>query len=239
MHRKFIKCTAYILMVVTCQFSSALGSSYILKTSPGQEGYLFQRIKIDTTLLSDNGFYYRMPPAPLNHLTVGEIIAVPYLPEADIVSASVVSGQLPPGTNMYPNGFVVVENADALEVGSYSLEIETIDAEDYQMLTALSFKILDASDLEDTEAVYQMQQSKKMGVLIEGDVLALPMDKDGSIKVAKYIVGALPPGTKLTPNGQVVVADHNMLAPGVYNSGIVTIDEQGGTTFFMVTVPIE
>nr|WKN34456.1 hypothetical protein K4G66_18935 [Tunicatimonas sp. TK19036] len=190
----------------------------------------------DTSSLSKNRYYWRIPPRPLNHVTVGEILAVPYLPEARIVSARLVDGKLPTGVVLFPNGFLIVESID-IEVGNYPIVIETIDEKESKVTTSFSIKFLNTCDWTDTHAMYKIEQ-KKVDLLSEGDVLAVPFDKNGPIKAAKWVIGSLPPGTRLTTDGKIVVENKKMLIPDTYSPGIVTIDAQGGVTFFVVSVSI-
>ena len=84
-----------------------------------------------------------------------------------------------------------------------------------------------------------MESKKKLSNLSNGEILAKSIDKDGAIAAAQCVMGGLPPGTHLTSEGKIVVTDHQLLVPGTYSAGIVTIDCLGGVTFFMITVPIE
>lgn len=190
-------------------------------------------------LLSDNGFYYRNPAITLNHLNNGDILAAPYLPTSDIVSAKISDGELPRGFSLIPNGMIVVKRSDLVEVGNYTIAITTIDAQENEVTTFLSLEITEPSSYRDNEAMYKMGSDSILGTLSDGEVLAEPIDKDGLIKTAKYVMGHLPPGTQLTPEGKIVVTDHKLLVPNIYNVGIVTVDQREGVTFLIITVPIE
>ncbi|MEM6845479.1 MAG: hypothetical protein AAF632_24915 [Bacteroidota bacterium] len=198
-----------------------------------------QKEPSDTVLFSNNGFYYRTPPLSVNHLNVGDILAAPYLPKSNVVSAKLTDGKLPEGLSLFPNGLIVVSQQDIVQVGDYPLTIVTQDQQENQTTTKLTLEIIAANDRLDQEAIYKLESQPIIGALSEGEVLARPIDQDGTIKMAKCIMGGLPPGTQLTPDGKIVVSDHKLLVPNTYNAGIVTIDQLGGVTFFMVTVPLE
>jgi len=197
-----------------------------------------QDIQSDNILLSESGFYYRIPPTSVNHFNIGDIVAAPYQPKLNITSAEVTDGKLPEGMTLFPNGLIVIEQSDIIEVGNHPVTITTTDIQENRIPTALSIEVVDVNSRTDSEAVYEMESNSVISKLTEGDVLAHPIDQDGTIKAAEWVMGTLPPGTQLTANGQVVVTDPNLLVPRTYNAGIVTVDQLGGVTFFMVTVPI-
>ena len=219
--------------------NSRLPKVYLILLVTLLSGVAAQKRPIDTVLFSANGFYYRTPPISINHLNVGDILAAPYLPKSNIISAQLTDGKLPEGVSLFPNGLIVVSQNETIEVGHYPLTITTQDQQDNQTTTMLTLEITEANNQVDQEAIYRLESKPIIGGLAEGEVLARPIDQDGTIKVAKCIMGSLPPGTQLTPDGKIVIADLKLLVPNIYNAGIVTVDQLGGVTFFMVTVPIK
>ncbi|WKN44586.1 hypothetical protein [Tunicatimonas pelagia] len=227
-----MKFKTIVLLLLFLGMSTALSVSTLHQVQA-------QHIQADDILLSESKFYYRIPPTSVNHFNIGDIVAAPYQPKLSITSAEVTEGSLPKGMALFPNGFIVVEQSDAIEVGNHSLTITTTDVQENKTTTSLSIEVINSNNHTDREAVYQMESHSIISKLEEGDILAQPIDQDGSIKAAKWVMGGIPPGTRLTANGQIVVTDPKLLVPRIYNAGIVTVDQLGGVTFFMVTVPIE
>lgn len=193
---------------------------------------------LDTVFLNNDGSYYQIPPTSVNHLSVGDVLAVPYL-KSDVVSAEVVEENLPQGLSLFPNGLIVVTQADKLKVGKYTLDIKTTDTQGSEVNTTLLFEITQPVDRADKAASYRLGGITIISELSRGEVLAEPVDKDGSIKVARRIMGNLPPGTQLTPEGKIIVSDRELLKANTYSTGVVTMDQLGGVTFLMVTISLE
>ncbi|MEQ9439011.1 MAG: hypothetical protein RIG62_08175 [Cyclobacteriaceae bacterium] len=191
------------------------------------------------SMLSENRFYYQILPTPINHFTTGEILALPFLIADQIVSAQVISGELPPGTLLHANGLVTVVDETLLEANTYVCMIETIDNADNSTKTKLTITIKAAADQPNRDAIYKMTSTQEVTLLADGDVLASALDPDGEIVAALQVMGTLPPGSELTPQGKLVVKDHAQLVPDIYTAGIATVDKQGNTTFFIITVPIK
>lgn len=228
----------YFLNINNTLLSISLSCLFIIIFTDAAQSATYQKIfRGDSSLLSEDGVYYRLLTNPINHLSIGEIIAAPYQPSSAIVSAEIIEGALPIGSSIFPNGLIVVDQPDLVKVGTYPLTVKITNEQDEETVTKFTLQITTAAR-PDSDAFYEMNQSTRIELLSEGEILAQPFDKDGSIQTAKCIMGNLPPGTQLTPEGKILVVDRKQLVSSVYNAAIVTVDKLGGTTFFMITVPI-
>nr|WKN38838.1 hypothetical protein K4G66_08990 [Tunicatimonas sp. TK19036] len=192
-----------------------------------------------SNMLSKNKFYYQAPPTPINNLSTGDILAVPFQATEAILSAHLISGTLPSGITLFPNGLVIVSNKAQLKSGRHSFIVETADEAQKSVRTELELVIKDESSHPDRLAFYKITPSHEINFFRNGDVLARAIDPDGPIVSALHIMGTLPPGSTLTSKGELIVQDRLLLEPNIYTAGIATVDEQGNSTFFIITVPIE
>lgn len=211
-------------------------SGYAKFSSPH---YLKQHLSDDDgDMLSENKFYYEILPTPINHISNGEILALPFRATKQIVSARVISGTIPSGAAVYPNGLVTVTDETQIKRGQYSFVLETIDETQKSVITEIELTIKEKTSQPDRMANYKMASTQEMSLFNNGDVLARAVDPDGEIVQALQVMGTLPAGSELTAQGELIVKDRAQLVSDIYTVGIVTVDMQGNTTFFIITVPI-
>lgn len=210
-------------------------------------------IDVQITISPDNEAVYTISPTKKYTLyQTGEVIATVTDKDGLIVSASLVSGSLPPGVALdTANGNIYVQDASLLAAGTSSFRVETIDSTGGRTQHDLSITIAD-----DSEAVYTVEPAKNIHSLRLYDKLATVTDLDGAIVSAPLTSGSLPPGTSLhsgetapvtdtgdlpavTINvGDIYVSNRSALVAGSYTIGILTTDASSGTTAHTITIVI-
>lgn len=195
--------------------------------------------EVEATIIEDSiQQYFMLSSLPVNHLKSGEIIAVPYPGEAQVIDAFVVAGKLPSGTSLYPNGLVVVSNSTLVEAGTYSFTIETTLANEEVRRHELNWHVTPAKSA-DRDAIFFVTNKKNIREYVNGEMLAHAHDPDGDVTSALVIKGQLPQGSLLSERGNVIVSDNSVLEVGTYNAWIVTTDAQKGLSLFILTLNLE
>ncbi|MEJ8802336.1 T9SS type A sorting domain-containing protein [Pontibacter sp. H249] len=87
--------------------------------------------------------------------------------------------------------------------------------------TTISFTI------SDRQATYTSNASKNFYDYLKNDVLAYPVDPDGSITRASLASGTMPAGMELLNNGNIVVSNPLLIRPGTFYINVETLDEFG------------
>ena len=167
-----------------------------------------------------------------------EVLATPIVPSGTITAAAITGGGLVVGTSLDAvTGVITVSNPALLAGQSSTVEI-TITVENngtanYPLSLTLEF-------LADAEAVYTVNAAKRLGELVQDEVLATVLDDDGPIVRATLTGGGLPPGVALNAeNGTITVADITLVGPGTFSGiGIETEDIAGGTTQHTIAISI-
>ncbi len=182
--------------------------------------------------------YFILSSLPINQLKSGEIIAIPYPGQAQVVDAYVVTGQLPAGITLYPNGLLTVSDSKLVQAGHYNFTIETILVSKEVRRHELHWQATAAKGI-DRDAIFFVTNKKNIGEYVNGEMLAHAHDPDGDVTSARVIRGGLPNGSSLSDKGNVVVSDSHMLKTGTYHAWIVTTDTQKGISLFVLTLYLE
>lgn len=190
---------------------------------------------VDITLGAD--VIYRIErKRNIDSYTDGSVLALASFPGAQVVSAQVISGELPPGTSMQQSGSVIVENAALLEGGTYTATIGvTTDTQIYDTET-ITLELL-----PDNDAVYTYAAPRNRDSYKKGDVLATVSDPDGSIVKAAIVRGNLPKGIVLDlSTGALSVEKPELLLSGTFTGTVIrTEDIFGGKTDHTITLLIK
>jgi hypothetical protein len=185
---------------------------------------------------TESCIYTINPPKALHEYQDGNILA------------SVPGGTPPPTIAGLPPGIVLdaadgtllVENAEALVKGTYTLFIETTDGTGGITQNTVTLPIGTSA-----EAQYTIFPSKKIDQYTTGAPLAVVSDADGEIVSAKVNgddTGGeiLPPGVSVDPvNGTIIVSNQRLLLPGIYYLSITTVDSKGGETTHKLILTFE
>lgn len=217
-----------LVMMLMVGFTSVIYGQ-ITTSTPGTEA----------TIIEDSiQQYFILSSLPVNQLTSGEIIAVPYPGEAQVIDAFVAAGKLPSGTALYPNGLLVVSNSKLVEAGDYNFTIETTLANEEVRRHELNWLVTPAKGT-DRDAIFFVTNKKDIKEYVNGEVLAHAYDPDGEVANALVIRGQLPRGSLLSNDGNITVSDNSMLEIGTYNAWIATTDAQKGISLFILTLHLE
>lgn len=173
---------------------------------------------------------------PLVEYKDGEVLALPIVKEGITIASTEVSG-LPEGVSFNSvTGKLSVEDASALQTGTYTVVINVTDADGFENTSTLSITI---GKPVDVEATYSISPTKALSDYEDGDTLAIPVDTNGPIVKALFISGQMPPGTIMNRfSGEILVSDTTRLIPGNYTAIINTIDISAGITEHEITIPI-
>ncbi|UII24194.1 putative Ig domain-containing protein [Fulvivirga ligni] len=216
--------------------SSLVAGSYAFEVTTTDEhaGTTVTELTIIINPTDIEAIYIVARAKPVNDYTNGNVLASATDANGDIISASVSSGSLPPGTTMLSDGTISVSNANALVVGSTTFQVTTTDENGGQTVTELTI-IINSADIE---AVYVVEPAKPVNDYANSDILATATDANGDIVAASVTNGSLPPGLTLASDGTISVSDANALVAGSYTFEVTTIDENGGETATELTLII-
>ena len=178
---------------------------------------------------------YTIPAAkPVNDYITGDVLASATDANAAIVAAAVISGTLPAGTSLDPDGTIKITNPASVVSGTYAVQISTTDAKGGTTISNLSIKLNPA----DIEAVYVVNTPRPVNDYANAAVLATATDANGAITAATVTTGALPAGTSLAANGTITVSNAAALVAGTYTVQVTTTDVNGGTTASNLTLTL-
>ena len=183
----------------------------------------------------EEAVYVLDEPLPYNEYANGHVLAIATDGNGDIISATVIDGSLPLGTEILSDGTIQVSSAVFLEPGSYTITVKTIDELGNFTDNELTLVIEPA----DIEAVYTIKQSLPYNEYNIADVLAFATDENGAIISATLKVGTLPPGTELKSDGTIEVNDASKVEEGIYALVVITIDVLGNSTETYLVLEIE
>jgi gliding motility-associated-like protein len=187
---------------------------------------------------TDSEAVYTVNPAlPTDSYSDGETVATVSDADGAIVSATLSSGTLPPGTALDPvTGEITVTDASLLVDGIYIFDITTTDVNGGVTVTTVTIEF--TAPGSDIEAVYTVVGANPVDSYSNGDGLGTVTDADGAITSAVLANGtSLPSGVSLDPiTGALTVSDASLLAQGIYTFDVTTTDANGGTTTQTVTL---
>ncbi len=200
------------LMVETIDEKGGLTRSYIL-------------LKIG---IEQKTVYSVMPAKNVDLYRVNDTLAFANDANGEVISATVIAGQLPAGASLDGvSGLIKVENPGLLVAGFYNVSIRTTDKQGNQSTQQLTLIIL-----ADREAQYFVQASKNVSSYIDNDILATVYDPDGEITAAEVVLGQLPVGVAFSSiTGSFSVSNKSLLVPKAYPLTVKTTDITGGISF--------
>ncbi len=184
---------------------------------------------------ADNEAEYIIPsPKPVNGYNLEEIIAIANDIDGPIVSAEVLSGDIPGGTYLLNNGNLAVNDTAALLSGTVQLTIITVDTNNGESINEISVEMYDP----DIPAIYDVKDAFPVTDYNENDLLATVTDQNGPIVSAEIVEGELPAGAILQEDGTISIDDTSLLQSGGYNVTIMTTDQFNGITVSELTLVI-
>jgi len=204
-------------------------SSFTIKTKDIYGGTTTQQVVVITTTTDSDieAVYAVQKPKNIDNYINNEVLATLSDANGKIVSATLVSGDLPPGVDLNSTtGSIVVYDVFNLQSGTYSFQINTVDILGGKSTLPVSIVIK-----PDVEAVYSAVSPKNVDRYIEGDTLASVVDANGEIFSAAITSGTLPAGCKINNySGVITVSNPNLLVAGTYTVTVRTLDEEGGVS---------
>jgi hypothetical protein len=207
-------------------------TSFDITTTDEDGGVTTQNVSI--TFIADNEAVYTVSPAQnVDSYVNSAVLATVADADGAIVSASLASGSLPPGTVLNAtSGAITVSNTSLLVAGTTSFDITTTD-EDGGVTT----QNVSITFIADNEAVYTVSPAQNVDSYVNATVLASAVDADGAIVSAALSSGSLPPGTVLNvTSGDITVGNASLLVAGTTAFDITTTDEDGGVTTQNVSI---
>lgn len=186
---------------------------------------------------SHDPIYFQIPASPINHLTDGTILAMAHDADGEIIGCALYAGELPPGVVLGDDGTFVVISQEKLTIGTYPLEILTVDEKGGISGIELVLTFL-PKGLSDAPSRARVLSVKPLHAYKRHDVIVQVRDLDGPIVRTQFVKGELPPGTFLTQNGKILVDDPEALKPGIYDFILLVQDQKGGAGFISVTLPL-
>jgi uncharacterized repeat protein (TIGR01451 family)/gliding motility-associated-like protein len=155
--------------------------------------------------------------------------------DGEIVSATINTGTVPPGTVIDPfTGTIVVANPELLVAGSYPLTITTVDITGGR--TTQSITIVIGPDIE---ALYTVNPPRIVDSYRNGDTLAIVTDEDGILVLVNLLNSDPHPGISFNPaTGVITVADSTLLVAGSFDFEVETEDNTGGKSLPTATIVI-
>jgi gliding motility-associated-like protein len=189
---------------------------------------------ISIIFIADNESVYVINPARnVDSYADNDVLATVTDADGAIVSASIVTGTLPPGTAINPTtGAISVIDADLLAASTTVVDVSTEDEDGGVTVQTIAINFI-----ADNEAVYSTNPAHNVDSYNDSDVLATVTDTDGAIVSATVVGGSLPSGTTIdATTGTITVSDADLLVAATTNVDIATADEDGGVTVQTVSI---
>ncbi len=212
---------------------SGIGT-FKIKTVDELNGETISRINLFLQEPSE-AFYVLVDPKNVDAYENNEIIGEIESP-AEIIGASVVSGQLPRGVRLNTTtGEIFILSRFDLIGGLYNgIQIKSEDKLGNSTIHEISIELT-----PDRDAVYILSPVKAANLYENGDVLATVSDPDGPLVVASILRGGLVPGAAMnTTTGEIYVYNKDFLQSGSYGVRIFTKDVTDGISVHNLLVEI-
>jgi large repetitive protein len=185
----------------------------------------------------DNESHYIVyPPKLIAKYINGDTLAFVSDIDGEIITAILVAGILPPGSEFNPvSGDIRIVDSDQLVAGAYRVNIRTIDEDG-----GLTTQVVTIVILEKIESVYTIEPPRNVDAYRNGDTLAYITSVNGEIISAVQVSGSIPPGTNLDSlTGLITVNDLTQLIAGTFSSVIQSSDNFGGVSELIVSIEIK